>query len=323
MNILESQMNVQRPKRTPTPTKLKAKADAVSISAASEQEFNIQLNDKLGKHCVYLNVNNYSYIGFNTPYHIYMNYFSSIKDLKKEYFEKLEEYNRNIFIFSDSIIKTTKISNTFGHITDEKIKIRDFNCVNIRFNIDFPQLVCLKFMSHQHQLISFVFESQEIISSAIKFIKKQIDFDISRLYYNKQPIPANGTLHNFFRIGVNELTAIQTENIKNSENSMEFGSIYLIQTREYKSLQKNIYKIGKTENDIDTRLGNYGKGGQVFYTIAVPKSELTTFEQNLINNFKSKFTQRCDIGTEYFEGKFLEMIYEIHQHAFKILMKHN
>lgn len=83
-------------------------------------------------------------------------------------------------------------------------------------------------------------------------------------------------------------------------------SVYLIRTREF--LTREVFKIGKTTNPIDRRLGAYGKGGEVLLTIGnIDASAIDSIERKIIETFAAKFTPLSEIGAEYFEGDLVEM----------------
>ena len=92
---------------------------------------------------------------------------------------------------------------------------------------------------------------------------------------------------------------------------MEFQHIYIIQTREFIELKRNVYKIGKTCQPIHKRHGQYPKGSLLLF--AIPCINCSSLERNIITLFKEKFIQRTDLGTEYFEGELKAMIIEINK----------
>lgn len=78
------------------------------------------------------------------------------------------------------------------------------------------------------------------------------------------------------------------------------GYIYLLQEREFISLNKKIFKLGKTKQENLKRLKQYSKGSKLIIQLECENCDI--IEKNLIIIFKESFTQRTDIGTEYFEG---------------------
>jgi hypothetical protein len=85
--------------------------------------------------------------------------------------------------------------------------------------------------------------------------------------------------------------------------------IYLIHTRELRSLNEITYKIGRSY-DLDVRITQYPKKSKIIFAINCENSVLC--ERELMKIFKSKFIQKLDYGTEYFEGDKKEMIKEIY-----------
>ena len=88
------------------------------------------------------------------------------------------------------------------------------------------------------------------------------------------------------------------------------GYIYLLQEREFISLNKEIFKLGKTKQENLKRLKQYSKGSKLIIQLECENCDI--IEKNLIIIFKESFRQRTDIGTEYFEGdkdKMQEIIY--------------
>jgi len=77
-------------------------------------------------------------------------------------------------------------------------------------------------------------------------------------------------------------------------------SIYLLREREFIERRLKVYKIGRTGNHPNRRLGNYPKDSEIHLVISV-KNEVAA-ETYLIRVFKSSFVHREDIGNEYFEG---------------------
>lgn len=84
--------------------------------------------------------------------------------------------------------------------------------------------------------------------------------------------------------------------------------IYIVQTREFKNSNQDIYKIGKTINPRN-RLTSYPKGSKIF--LIYPCLDCDTTEKNVIKIFSEKFIRRTDLGNEYFQGSVRLMAKEI------------
>lgn len=75
---------------------------------------------------------------------------------------------------------------------------------------------------------------------------------------------------------------------------------YIIREREFIKTNENIYKIGKTTQELHKRMSAYPKDSESILSLKVP--DCHEFEKIMIKTFKENFVQRTDIGTEYFEG---------------------
>lgn len=76
--------------------------------------------------------------------------------------------------------------------------------------------------------------------------------------------------------------------------------IYLLQTREFINTKENIYKLGKSRQENLGRFKQYPKGSKLIIQLQCKNCDIC--EKALIKIFKENFTQKTDIGTEYFEG---------------------
>ena len=85
--------------------------------------------------------------------------------------------------------------------------------------------------------------------------------------------------------------------------------IYLLKEREFMKTNENIYKIGKTKQDNFKRFNSYPKGSVLIFQILC--SNCTNIENKLIKLFREKYIKRKDIGNEYFEGDYINMIDDI------------
>jgi hypothetical protein len=90
--------------------------------------------------------------------------------------------------------------------------------------------------------------------------------------------------------------------------------VYLLQEREFIKTKEPIYKVGMTTKTNLSRIKSYPKGSiLLFYSIC---NNCKTMENNLIELFKSNFIHRKDIGSEYFEGNYKDMIHFFYQTLF-------
>lgn len=85
--------------------------------------------------------------------------------------------------------------------------------------------------------------------------------------------------------------------------------IYLLQEREFTKTKESIYKIGKTTQPNITRFSQYPRGSILLLQLICIDCNIT--EKNIITAFKQKYIHRKDIGYEYFEGDYIDMIQSI------------
>ena len=82
--------------------------------------------------------------------------------------------------------------------------------------------------------------------------------------------------------------------------------IYLLQEREFIKTNEKIYKVGMTQKENFERFNQYPKGSVLLFQIIC--NDCKNMEVQVIKQFKEKFIQRKDIGSEYFEGNYKSMI---------------
>jgi flagellar biosynthesis GTPase FlhF len=82
--------------------------------------------------------------------------------------------------------------------------------------------------------------------------------------------------------------------------------IYLLQEREFIKTNENIFKLGMTKRENNKRFNQYPKGSILLFQLICQNVNL--LEKEIIKEYKTKFIQRKDIGNEYFEGNFEDMI---------------
>jgi hypothetical protein len=99
---------------------------------------------------------------------------------------------------------------------------------------------------------------------------------------------------------------------KNSDmDNQKFNYIYLLQEREFCKTNEQIYKIGKTTKTMQKRFSQYPKNSSILFAIEV--NDCHQKEREIIADLKTKFKQRVDIGTEYFEGNKHDLIRNIYE----------
>jgi hypothetical protein len=80
------------------------------------------------------------------------------------------------------------------------------------------------------------------------------------------------------------------------------GYIYLIRTREFKSLNTNIYKVGRTTQCPDTRitrLHKYTKGSEIYLVLQCHVNDVSLIEKEILEQFCLKWDPGPD-GSEDF-----------------------
>lgn len=100
-------------------------------------------------------------------------------------------------------------------------------------------------------------------------------------------------------------------NMTSNEQKNMSGYIYLVLQREFINNQNHVYKFGRS-HDASKRIKQYSRGSVCVYLSYVNEYKLVG--QNLIAKLAEKFTQRKDIGTEYFEGPLHELIITISEY---------
>ena len=87
---------------------------------------------------------------------------------------------------------------------------------------------------------------------------------------------------------------------------MNVQYVYMIKTHEFVRTNENIFKIGRTGQQNYGRFDSYRKGSILLFQSICKNCH--DCEKMIITKFKEKFIHRTDIGNEYFEGNYNEMI---------------
>ena len=91
---------------------------------------------------------------------------------------------------------------------------------------------------------------------------------------------------------------------------MSSNYIYLLQEREFIKTNEQIFKFGRTKKECLTRFYQYPKGSVLLFQMICDNCK--SMENQIKQSFKQNFKQRTDIGTEYFEGNYKEMMHIIY-----------
>jgi hypothetical protein len=105
----------------------------------------------------------------------------------------------------------------------------------------------------------------------------------------------------------NEFLNQKDDENKKERNVVEY--IYLLQEREFSESNKLIYKLGKSKQENIARFRQYPKGSVLLFQKIC--KDCDSKENILKEKFKEKYIQHTEIGIEYFEGDYNEMIQDI------------
>ena len=98
--------------------------------------------------------------------------------------------------------------------------------------------------------------------------------------------------------------------------------IYLLIEREFIALNKPIYKIGRTKQDLNKRIESYPKGSRLLLQMYCC-NDCIEIEAKLLRWFRIKYKSHKEIGAEYFEGDYRLMIADIYDVCYKTLDEFN
>jgi len=115
-------------------------------------------------------------------------------------------------------------------------------------------------------------------------------------------------------IKTNKYVSVSAQQTTIECNNQPHGYVYIIQEREFYLQNIPVYKIGKTNQNGIQRYSSYPKGSKLILHIECSKN-CHIVERKLIQLFKTKYNQRTDIGTEYFEGSKNTMINDVYNLA--------
>ena len=102
------------------------------------------------------------------------------------------------------------------------------------------------------------------------------------------------------------------------------GYIYLVRTREFKSLNRTIYKVGRTSQCPDTRitrLHKYTKGSEIYLILQCHVNDVSLIEKEILEKFCIKWDPGPD-GSEDFIIPTATELLEAKQIIFDIIQKY-
>ena len=103
------------------------------------------------------------------------------------------------------------------------------------------------------------------------------------------------------------------------------GYIYLVRTREFKSLNREIYKVGRTSQCPDTRitrLHKYTKGSEIYLILQCHINDVGLIEKEILEQFCLKWDPGPD-GSEDFIIPTKGELKEAKKIIFNIVMKYD
>lgn len=89
------------------------------------------------------------------------------------------------------------------------------------------------------------------------------------------------------------------------------GYIYLIRTREFKSLNRPIYKVGRTSQCPDTRIGRlhkYTKGSEIYLVLQCHVDDVGLVEKDILERFCHRWNPGPDGSEDFIIPTFLEVL---------------
>jgi hypothetical protein len=99
------------------------------------------------------------------------------------------------------------------------------------------------------------------------------------------------------------------------------GYIYLVRTREFKSLNQQIYKVGRTSQCPDTRitrLHKYTKGSEIYLILQCHINDVGLIEKEILQKFCLKWNPGPDGSEDFIIPTFRELM-EAKQIIFDII----
>lgn len=102
------------------------------------------------------------------------------------------------------------------------------------------------------------------------------------------------------------------------------GYIYLVRTREFKSLNRQIYKVGRTSQCPDTRitrLHKYTKGSEIYLILQCHVNDVSLIEKEILEQFCIKWDPGPD-GSEDFIIPTAKELMQAKQIIFDVIKKY-
>lgn len=265
------------------------------------------------------------YIASNLIKYIDNNVYGKNKMIMIEGSTKINSNKRKTFIHNNINNINSKIIHTKGLITNlentelllyEKY-VNNFIHEDI-FNIDIDYYFD-NYYINIYEDFDMEFDIKDNMGLCIEdycFNIKEIDEDLCKHHVDEQK-SINEVYYNLDEnINIYEIKdIINIEKLmmmkKDEKTNIDvFGYLYIIKTRESIRMNEDIYKIGCT-SDIIRRYKQYPKGSKIIYTII--NNDYKNVEKKwikILNNNKF-LINRKDMGKEYYEGDYKELINEL------------
>lgn len=112
-----------------------------------------------------------------------------------------------------------------------------------------------------------------------------------------------------FKVVLNTPQPVVPSQTQSSTTDAPLQYLYLLREREFVKSKELIFKIGRTRQSNDMRFKQYPKGSQLLFQMVC--SDCYQCENKVKELFKTKYTPRPDIGREYFEGDYQQMMNDL------------
>lgn len=102
------------------------------------------------------------------------------------------------------------------------------------------------------------------------------------------------------------------------------GYIYLVRTREFKSLGRPIYKVGKTSQCPDTRitrLHKYTKGSEIYLILQCHILDVSMIEKDILERFCHRWDPGPDGSEDFIIPTYAELL-EAKQIIYEVIMEY-
>jgi hypothetical protein len=102
------------------------------------------------------------------------------------------------------------------------------------------------------------------------------------------------------------------------------GYMYLVRTREFKSLNRPVYKVGMTSQCPDTRitrLHKYTKGSEIYLVLQCHVLDVKLIEKEILEHFCQRYDPGPDVSEDFIIPTTRELM-EAKQYIFDIIKKY-